>query len=127
MQDLQSDRPDDERMKVLAAQELARSAMLEEMRAERNELVEHFNRDTDLKSKELVQGIHKVCVLGVIKYHQIKQTLWEEVSMHPEVLKGLEELHYHVEHNIPVEKEMLYTLVPELYIHQINKLGAEDR
>jgi hypothetical protein len=69
MQDLQSDRPDDERMKVLAAQELARSAMLEEMRAERNELVEHFNRDTDLKSKELVQGIHKVCVLGVIKYH----------------------------------------------------------
>jgi hypothetical protein len=47
--------------------------------------------------------------------------------LHPEVLKGLEELHYHVEHNIPVEKEMLYTLVPELYIHQINKLGAEDK
>lgn len=43
--------------------------MIDDMRKERNELVEHFNRDTDLKSKELVAGIHKVCVLGVIKYH----------------------------------------------------------
>jgi hypothetical protein len=54
MQDLQSGTTDSDRAKVLAAQELARTAMLDEMRQERNELVEHFNRDTDLKSKELV-------------------------------------------------------------------------
>jgi len=53
--------------------------------------------------------------------------LFEEVSLHPEILKGLEELHYHVEQNIPVEKELVFKLVPELYVHEINKLGAKDK
>ena len=44
--------------------------------------------------------------MGMIKYHQIRQNLFEEVSLHPEVLKGLEVLHYHVENNFPVEKEV---------------------
>ena len=47
--------------------------------------------------------------------------------MHPEILKGLEILHYHVENNFPVEKELVFKLVPELYTHEINKLGAKDR
>ena len=50
----------------------------------------------------LVTGVHKSCVLGMIKYHQIRQELFEEVSLHPEVLKDLEVLHYHVENNFPV-------------------------
>ena len=75
----------------------------------------------------LVQGIHKVCVMGVIKYHQIRQELFEEVSLHPEVLKDLEVLHYHVENNYPVEKELVFKVVPELYTHEINKLGFADR
>lgn len=53
--------------------------------------------------------------------------MFEEVSLHPEILKGLEELHYHVEQNIPVEKELVFKLVPELYVHEINKLGAKDK
>jgi len=42
-------------------------------------------------------------------------------------LKGLETLHYHVEHNLPVEKELLFKLVPELFVHEINKLDYKDR
>lgn len=42
-------------------------------------------------------------------------------------MKGLETLHYHVEHNIPIEKETVYKLVPELFVHEINKLDWEDR
>lgn len=42
-------------------------------------------------------------------------------------MKGLEILHYHAEHNLPVEKELLFRLVPELYVHEINKLDYEDR
>ena len=49
------------------------------------------------------------------------------MSLHPEVLKDLEVLHYHVENNFPIEKEMVYKLVPELFVHEINKLGAKDR
>lgn len=100
--------------------------MLDEMRQERNLLVKEFAKD-DLRSKMLVQGIHKICVLGVIKYHQIRQELFEEVSLHPEVLKDLEVLHYHVENNFPIEKELVFKMVPELYTHEINKLGYADR
>jgi hypothetical protein len=32
-----------------------------------------------------------------------------------------------VEHNIPVEKELVFKLVPELFVHEINKLDWEDR
>lgn len=49
------------------------------------------------------------------------------MSLHPEVRKGLEILHYHVENNLPIEKELVFKLVPELFVHEINKLGFEDR
>lgn len=66
-------------------------------------------------------------MLGMIKYHQIRQNLFEEVSLHPETLRNLEVLHYHVEHNIPIEKELVFKLVPELFVHEINRLDARDR
>ena len=53
--------------------------------------------------------------------------MFEEIHYHPEVLKGLEILHYHVEHNLPIEKDMVFKLVPELFVHEINKLDWEDR
>ena len=43
------------------------------------------------------------------------------------MLKGLEILHYHVEHNLPIEKELVFKLVPELFVHEIKKLDWEDR
>ena len=63
----------------------------------------------------------------MIKYHQIRQNLFEEVSLHPEILKNLEVLHYHVENNFPIEKELVYKLVPELFVHEINKLDVRDQ
>jgi hypothetical protein len=55
-------------------------------------------------------------VLGVIKYHQIRQNLFEEVSLHPEVMKGLEVLHFHVENNLPIEKEVILIITHNNYI-----------
>ncbi len=42
-------------------------------------------------------------------------------------MKGLEILHYHVDNNLPIEKELVFKLVPELFVHEINKLGFKDR
>lgn len=89
-------------------------------------LVKEFEGD-DLSGKIIVSGIHKICVMGMIKYHQIRQELFEEVSLHPEILREFEELHFHVENNFPIEKELVYKLVPELYRSQINKLSAKSR
>ena len=112
---------------MLQAQEKASKELLEELKAERDELVAEFDQDTDLKSKILLTGIHKVSVLGMIKYHQIGHALFEEVSLHPEIIKGLEILHYHAENNLPIEKELVFKLVPELFVHEINKLDFKDR
>lgn len=82
---------------------------------------------SDIKSKYLISGIRKMCILGVIKYHQINHNLFEDSKLHPEIQKELEKLHYLVEHNFPVEKEMLFKMVPELFRFEINKLGAKER
>jgi len=42
---------------------------MEELKGERDDLLAEFDEQTDLKSKILIQGIHKVTVLGMIKYH----------------------------------------------------------
>lgn len=81
----------------------------------------------DLKSKYLIGGVRKMCILGVIKYHQLSHHLFEDSTLHPESQKKLEELHYLVEHNLPVEKELLFTMVPELFRYEINQLQAQDR
>ena len=49
------------------------------------------------------------------------------MNYHPEVLKNLEILHNHTEHNIQIDKELVYKMVTELFIHEINKLDWEDR
>lgn len=54
---------------ALQAQETAAKELLDELKAERDELVAEFDADTDLKSKILIDGVKKVSVLGVIKYH----------------------------------------------------------
>jgi len=65
--------------------------------------------------------------LGVVKYHQINHNLFEDSRLHPETQKQLERLHYLIEHNLPIEKEMLYRLVPEVFQHEINRLQEEDK
>ncbi|CDW82753.1 UNKNOWN [Stylonychia lemnae] len=91
---------------------------------------------TQLAQQEAYDKIIKSCVLTVIKYHQIKHNLFEEVNVHPEILKNLEILHYHTENNLPIEKEVIpiifiiqlvFMLVPELFAHEINKLDVADR
>ena len=49
------------------------------------------------------------------------------MSLHPETLKNLEVLHYHVENNFPIEKELVFKMVPELFVHEINRLDARDQ
>lgn len=115
------------RKMMIVAQENASKELLQELKADRDELIAEFDGDTDLKSKMIISGIHKICVQGIIKYHQVRHALFEEVSLHPEIMKGLEILHYHTENNLPIEKELVFKLVPELFVHEINKLGFKDR
>ena len=41
-------------------QEAAYDLMMEEMKEERDKLIEHFNKDTDLKEKIIIAGVKYV-------------------------------------------------------------------
>ena len=109
--------------------------LIEEGNKIRQNMIEHgkledlveIGEEDDIKSKYLVSGIRKMCILGVIKYHQLNHNLFDDSKLHPEVQKDFEKLHYLVENNFPVEKEMLFKLVPELFRFEINKLGVKDK
>ena len=57
-----------QRRNALQKQEAAEAAMIKEMQDERKALADEFAND-DLSQTILVQGIHKVCVMGMLKYH----------------------------------------------------------
>ena len=52
------------RRMVQEAQQLASQELLDELRAEREDLVAKFDGETDLKSKMIIEGVQKVCVLS---------------------------------------------------------------
>lgn len=43
--------------------------LLDKLRREREGVVAEFDGDTDLKTKIVIDGIRKISVLGMIKYH----------------------------------------------------------
>ena len=101
--------------------------MVGEMKDAKDALIDRFRRPNDLKERIIARGILKNCILGTIKYHQITYNLFDDVSLHPEVLKGLEILNYKVENNQPISKEMCFHLVPQLFTREIRKLDPQIR
>jgi hypothetical protein len=93
------------------------------MQGDRQAIVDRFDDNSNLKKMTRVKGVKKSCILAMIKYHQIQHNLFEEVALHPATQKGLEELNYLLENNLPIEKEMLFKYVPELYSLEINEMG----
>ena len=67
--DGEQDRQLKRKMEAMEAQDLAVQEIRDELKQERDDLVAEFDKDTDLKSKILIDGVKKVSVLGVIKYH----------------------------------------------------------
>lgn len=55
----------------------------------------------------LVTDIDKKLVLNAIAYYEHQMRNLPGVEMHPETMKSLEIVHYHVEHNLPVRREVI--------------------
>ena len=47
--------------------------------------------------------------------------------MHPDIVHKLETLHDNVQHNMPVEKDLVFELVPELFSFEMRKLTTEQQ
>ena len=75
----------------------------------------------------LIEGVKKLLVLNQIKYWMLTHNLLEEYSMHPDIVHKLETLHDNVQHNMPVEKDLVFELVPELFSFEMRKLTTEQQ
>jgi len=88
--------------------ELAKlSSDIERIRATKQELEVV---DKELEELEpgylLVTDLDKKLVLNAIAYYEFQMRNLQGVEMHPETMKSLEIVHYHVEHNLPVRREV---------------------
>ena len=54
-------------------------------------------------------------VLNHIKYLETMDGLNSGISMHPETKSIIEQVHYRIEHNLPVKKELLYEACPYVF------------
>ena len=88
--------------------ELAKlSADIENIRVTKQELEKLDQNIEELEPNYiLVTGMEKKLVLNTITYYEFQQRNLQGVIMNPETMKAMETVHYHVEHNLPVRREV---------------------
>jgi hypothetical protein len=47
--------------------------------------------------------------------------------INPETQKAIETVHYHVEHNLPIRRELLFEVCPELFENELAELEPAER
>jgi len=75
----------------------------------------------------LVTGLQKKLVLNALTYYEFQSRNLPGVALNPESMKSMEIVHYHVEHNLPVRRELLYEVVPELFEVELGELDQYER
>ncbi len=83
------------------------SADIEKIRSTKQEL-EVVEKDIEELEPNyvLVTGLQKKLVLNALTYYEFQSRNMQGVVLHPETMKSMEIIHYHVEHNLPVRREV---------------------
>ena len=55
----------------------------------------------------LVTGIQKKIVLNMITYYEFQSRNLHGFTINPETMKAIENVHYHVDHNLPIRREVI--------------------
>jgi hypothetical protein len=71
----------------------------------------------------ILTGIKRNIVLNVIRYYDTHALFYDGVTIHPESLETLNEVNYLVDNNLPVAKELLYEIAPELFEYEVEQLA----
>ena len=79
----------------------------------------------EVKKSVILTGIKKDIVLGTIRYYSQCNALFTEFRLHPETEKMMEKIAYGAEYGLPVEKELLFKALPELFGSEIRHLSDE--
>mmetsp|Transcript_28401 Transcript_28401/g.32841 ORF Transcript_28401/g.32841 Transcript_28401/m.32841 type:complete len:593 (+) Transcript_28401:24-1802(+) len=101
---------------------------IEEIKKTKKELSDLENKIEDLEPDYvIVTGLKKKLVLNSITYYEFQLRNVEGLTMNPDAMKAIETVHYHVEHNLPVRRELLYEVMPELFDTELGELDQYQR
>ena len=97
---------------------------IEEIKKTKSELVDVENKIEDLEPDYIiVTGLRKKLVLNSIAYYEFQMRNVEGMSMNPEAMKAIETVHYHVEHNLPVRREVIFNIIKSSLENNFFELG----
>lgn len=90
---------------------------IHEIHEMKNELDIIRDRMEDMEPTHvLVEGLQKKIVLNMVLYYEFQARNLQGVLINPETIKAIETVHYHVEHNLPIRREVKYFLIVFFYI-----------
>lgn len=58
----------------------------------------------------------------MVLYYELRAKMGHGMTVHPESMEILEKLQYALDHNLPVRREHLYALAPEIFVYEIGEL-----
>lgn len=101
---------------------------LVELKKAREELAILDKKLEDLEPNHiLVEGLTKKMVLNQIAYFEFQYRNMAGVVMHPESIRDIEIVHYHVENNLPIRRELLFEVCPDLFETEIGQLDKYEQ
>ena len=91
---------------------------------QRREFVELDKDVSDLESSLVIlNGMKRIAVLNRCTYYETHRKMNLGMVIHPETLTVLADVQYKVENNLPVRKDFLYEIVPEMFEIEIEQLA----
>ncbi|KAM3141918.1 hypothetical protein pb186bvf_006004 [Paramecium bursaria] len=75
----------------------------------------------------LIQGLEKKVIINILNYYEFQNRHIAGLEMNPETKKSLEIVHYHVTNSLPIKREIIYEVVPELFESEIGELDEYKR
>ncbi|EGR33783.1 hypothetical protein IMG5_038290, partial [Ichthyophthirius multifiliis] len=103
---------------------------LQQIQQTKNELSQIDQKIEELEPDYvLITGIKKSIVINQLTYYEYMSRTLHGFVMHPETQKAIEKVHYDIEQNIPVRRELLFEVCPELFEAEIDQLDkiSKDR
>ncbi|EAS02419.1 hypothetical protein TTHERM_00727790 (macronuclear) [Tetrahymena thermophila SB210] len=101
---------------------------LEQIKVTKQELEQVNTKIEELEPDYiLITGMKKQLVLNQIAYYEFQSRNLQGFNLHPETMKAIEKIHYDVDHNIPVKRELLFEVCPELFEAELETMEKIER
>lgn len=69
----------------------------------------------------ILTGLQKLCIQNMVHYYETRVKFDHGFTIHPESMEVLEKISYALDHNLPVRRDYIYRLAPEVFTYEIGE------